>query len=113
MATFNINSWNAKNRFDGEYFLNLLEEQRITKLYSIRQNAIEFNRTKYNRLDYEGQKEYEAQLNKEKFVFAFSIDDESSFYDIPTQVFNYTIDYMEKHYDKIPEIEEKNYYQKY
>jgi hypothetical protein len=113
MAIVSIDDWNRKNRFDGEYFFDLLEEKRITKLYSYRRNAIEYSRTKYNRLDYEGQKEYEAKLNKEKFAFAFSIDNDSSYFEIPKEVFNYAMDYIETDYDKIPEIVEKDFYIKY
>lgn len=90
-AKFDFHSWDAKNRFDRQSFSVLLAHGRITQFYEMTRNAIEFDRAKYNRMDAAEQKAYEAKLNQKKVFYAFSIDGEKSFWDIPEGAYLYAI----------------------
>lgn len=65
------------------------------------ENAVKYNRRKYNRMDWDEQKEYVKTLSKKKVVYSL-VKPNGNFVDCPKLVWEYAA--------KLP-IQEKNFYQ--
>ena len=92
--------------FGVKSFKNLIDEGVFVSKHRTKRNAMEYNRIKFNRMDYAQQAEYDKKLNKEKITYDLQLSDVNGggTYQVSKQVYDYA---------NIPETEEKSYYIKY
>lgn len=91
------------DEFGTKSFKNLIDEGVFVSKFKSKQNAIDFDRIKFNRMDNAQQVEYVKKFNKEKIVHNLRLRD-GGFHEVSKEVYDYA---------QIPETEEKNYYNKY
>lgn len=84
---FDFPKWNNSHRFAGFRFTELYSEGRITALHKYFKNGREFNRRKYNNMDYRQQQEFDKAFYIKKTGYGFSIDNSDTWFEIPKSVF--------------------------
>jgi hypothetical protein len=89
--------------FGVKSFRDLIDEGAFVSKHRTKRNAMEYNRIKFNRMDYAQQAECDKKLNKEKITYDLQLSDGGT-YQVSKQVYDYA---------NIPETEEKSYYIKY
>ena len=87
MANFNFVKWNNRWRFEGKRFSDILAEGSITALRKDTNNAVRYDRRKFNAMNYDEQKDYSEKVNRRKTEYGFSINNQESWYEIPKAVF--------------------------
>lgn len=91
------------DEFGDKSFKNIIDEGRFVSKFKSKQNAIDFDRIKFNRMDNAQQVEYVKKFNKEKIVYNLRLRD-GGLHEVSKEVYDYA---------QLPETEEKNYYTKY
>jgi hypothetical protein len=79
-------TWDQKNRFDGEKLSMLSMKDKIEKIIFVeKDNMIDYSRTKFNRMDNDEQKDYMAKLEKKSLKCEIYLkgDSKGSFFNIP------------------------------
>jgi len=85
---FNFTSWDSKHRFEGHRFSELMAEEKIQFLLKNTVNGKEFNRHKFNSMNSQEQREFDASFYKKKIEYGFSVTgDGESWFVIPKNVF--------------------------
>jgi hypothetical protein len=103
-----VNAFKARFKFHSLGLDEFLEKNKDSIfLGKNRENAIKYNRTKFNNLRGSSQQDYIQNINKEKFTFSLYYSNSNSF-DIPEYIFNY----VKEKYPKI-KVKDFNFYVDY
>lgn len=94
---WNFNDWGIKS------YRQLIDEGKFSGKYKSIENAVQFDRIKYNRMRGAEQAEYVKKLNRKVTKYNLQVaGNDSSLFTVSKEIFDYA---------NLPELPEKNYYQ--